>query len=93
MTCKDCKEERVQTANVQYIVHEGMLSRMERTQKRLYIIILVLISLLVLSNFGWLYYESQYESQSVEQEIDTGDGDAIVAGIGDIHYGEDTTGR
>lgn len=87
MNCKDCKEDRVQTANVPYIVHEGMLSRMERTQKRLYIIILVLISLLVLSNFGWLYYENQFEEVHIEQDSERGVNN-YIGNDGDIYNGE-----
>jgi len=61
----------------------------ERTVKRLWVIIILLIVLLVATNAGWLYYESQFETQvqEVTQDVDTGEGDAIVTGIGDV-YGE-----
>lgn len=61
----------------------------ERTIKRLWITIVLLIVLLVASNGAWLWYESQFtdEVQTVTQDVETGEGDAIVTGIGDI-YGE-----
>lgn len=73
-------------------VHESMMARMERTIKRLWILCIVLIVVLVLTNAGWLYYESQFvtEETTVEQEVDTGEGDATVIGVGDYN-GEGTT--
>ncbi|MBR0060139.1 MAG: hypothetical protein IJP68_01540 [Selenomonadaceae bacterium] len=76
---------------VEYIVHEGILWRMERTQKRLVAIILVLIALLAASWIGFFVYESQYEDIHVEQDVDTGEGDAFVAGAGDVYYGTNQT--
>lgn len=64
---------------------------MERTNMRQWIVILVLVVLLVASNFGWVYYESQFMDTEVTQEVDTGDGDAFVSGVGDINYGESKT--
>lgn len=65
----------------------------ERTIKKLWVIIILLIVLLFGSNAGWLYYESQFETvesttNEIEQEVDTGEGSAIVSGVGDIYYGE-----
>jgi hypothetical protein len=77
---------------VPFIVHEGDMARMERSNKRLWIVILVLIILLVGSNVAWLSYESQFEETStttneVTQELDSGDGgDAILNG--DVNIGE-----
>lgn len=80
-------EERV--AEIPFFVHEADMARLERTNKRLFIVVLVLILSLIGTNCGWLYYESQLqvEQTTVEQEVDTGEGDAVVVGIGDI-YGE-----
>lgn len=41
----------------------------ERTIKRLWIVIILLIVLLVGSNAGWLWYESQWETVSTTQEV------------------------
>lgn len=75
-------------ASVPYTVFEAEMARAERRDQRHTVIIIILIFLLVISNLAWIIYEAQYVDESVVQEIDTGDGDAVVAGIGDIHYGE-----
>lgn len=75
---------------IPYFAHEGEMSRMERANKRLWIVVLVLIVALIGSNIGWLMYESQFEDvvTTVEQEVDTGNGTAVVSGTGDAIYGE-----
>jgi predicted negative regulator of RcsB-dependent stress response len=69
--------------------NESALVYMDKANKRMFIAMLVAIIIAVGSNIGWLYYESQFEvvetSQQVEQEIDTGEGDATVIGIGDYN--------
>ena len=65
--CKSCKGNREQ---IPYIVHEGAISRMERVNKRLIAIIVLLIVLLVSSNIAWMVYESQFEMCNVEQDAD-----------------------
>lgn len=75
---------------IPYIVYEGTMARFERSIRRLWIVCIILILALLGTNAGWIYYESQFEdiSTSVEQEVDTGEGDANVIGVGD-YYGED----
>lgn len=66
--------------DVPYIVHEGAMARADRTIKRLWICILLLIVLLVASNACWIWYESQFEtveetnttSQEVTQDAKDG---------------------
>lgn len=73
---------------IPYFVHEGMMARQERTIKRLWIMCIILVVCLIGTNVGWLVYESQWETEettTVEQEVDTGIGDANVVGIGDIN--------
>ena len=76
---------------IPYFSHEGDMARMERSNKRLWIIILVLIISLIGTNAGWIYYESQLqvieEKTEIEQDVKADDGDAVVSGIGDINYG------
>ena len=60
----------------------------ERTIKRLWIIIIILVVLLFATNALWVIHEMQYEEITVEQEVDTGEGNAYVAGVGDVSYGE-----
>jgi len=91
MDCKTCKEYRAQNEPIPYIAHEAALARMERTIKRLWILLIILVSFLVLTNAAWIIYESQWEvveSTELTQEVDTGEGDIYVAGVGDVIYGE-----
>lgn len=88
MNCETCAERRKQAEPVPFIVHEASMARIERTIKRLWILLMVMLVLLVGSNVAWIVYESQYETQYAEVEVDTGEGNAYVAGIGDVTYGE-----
>ena len=68
---------------IPYFYHEGEMARAERTIKRLWILCILLVVLLVGTNAGWIYYQSQYEdvvttTQTVTQDVDTGDGTAII---------------
>lgn len=92
MGCNNCEDKR--TEPVSYIAFESMKATMERTVKRLWIIVLVLIVLLFGTNAAWIYFESQWQiedSAEVSQKVNTGDGSAYVAGIGDVYYGDSTT--
>ena len=59
---------------VPYIVHEGSMARMERTIKRLFILLIVSVAITLVTNLAWLYYWNQYEyvveteSYSYEQD-------------------------
>lgn len=71
------------TAMIPYFAHEGEMARAERTNRRLWILCILLIVLLVGSYIGFFYYESQFEdtvttTQTVTQDVDTGDGTAII---------------
>ena len=85
--CKSCKSKEQPSETVPYIVHEGMMARAERTAKRLWITILLLIVLLVGTNAGWLYYESQFEetTTTIEAEADDG-GNAVANNNGMVNY-------
>ena len=85
-------EER-ENVSVPYLVHEGVLARMERTIKRLWILCIVLIVLFVVTNAGWLWYENQFIDETITQEIsqDSGDGGSNTYSgkmIGGDYYGE-----
>ena len=66
--------------NIPDFAHEGIMARMERTIKRLWVLCIVLIILLAGSNAAWLLYESQFEDESttVTQELNSDGGDAII---------------
>lgn len=77
--------------DVPYIVHEGDMARMERSNRRLWIVILVLIVIVIVSNIAWLCYENSMEdvttTNEVTQELDTnGGGDAMING--DVSIGK-----
>ena len=79
--------------SIPYFVAEGMVDRVSRTNKRLWIMCILLIVLLVGTNAMWIWYESQfvYYEEHIEQEVETGEGDATVIGMGDINYGTSET--
>lgn len=54
---------------VPYLVHEGILARMERSNRRLFIIVIVLIAVLAASWIGFVVYESQFEDVSISQDV------------------------
>lgn len=74
-------------ADVPYLAHEGAMVRLERINRRLWILAIMLVVLLTASNGAWLYYESQFTNSStdISQDIDTGDGETTVIGIGDYN--------
>ena len=85
--------DKDQMLTVPYVVIESIADRHMKTNKRLWVLCILLVILLVGTNAMWIWYESQYMYyQEVEQDIDTGDGDTTVVGIGD-NYGKGKTDR
>lgn len=81
---------------VSFVAYESQGARLERGNKRLFILSVILMILLLATNGAWIYYESTFsttQETKVEQEIETGegDGDTIITGIGDVNYGESKT--
>lgn len=60
------------TPMISYAAHEGMMARMERTIRRLWILCIILIILLAGTNAAWIYYENSFEDVVVTQENDDG---------------------
>lgn len=77
---------------VSYIVFEGEMTRMERTNHRLWIFCILLLLTLIGTNAGWLYYEStfDYYTENVSQEVQDAEGNNIRLIDGD-YYGESET--
>ena len=74
---------KMENKDVPYVVHEGIVTRLERTNKRLWILCIILIISLIGSNLAWIYYESQwqYVESTTTQEVDqSGSGDNQVIG-------------
>lgn len=77
---------------IPYFAHEGEMARAERLNKRLWILILILVVALIGSNAGWIIYESQYQTEVYTEESyeATADGgsNAILNGSGEVNvYG------
>lgn len=73
-------------------IYEGEAIRMHQTNKRLFILSVILIIVLFVSNGAWVWYESQFQDEvSIKQEVDTGDGDVYMTGIGDLNNAKGET--
>ena len=79
-TCNNCVVENV---SVPYVVHESAMARSERHNKRLWIVILVLIGALIGTNLAWIMYENSLEDIVITQENDDGYNN-FVGNDGDI---------
>lgn len=72
--------------NEKYVT-ELALAMAERTIKRLWILLIILILALVISNTCWIVYENSFEDMTVTQE--NADGyNSFIGNDGDINYGE-----
>jgi len=78
-----------ETTSIPFFVHEGILARFERINKRLWITVILLIVLLVGTNAGWIWYESQFIEQTIEVTQENADGyNNYIGNDGDINNGE-----
>lgn len=84
MDCKTCKDNR---AVVSFAAFESAMLRLERANKRLWVIVLLLIVLLFGTNAAWLYYESSFEDIEITQENEGGFNN-FIGNDGDIYNGE-----
>ena len=84
MNCDTCTHR---PDPVPFAVHESAMARMERTIRRLWILLLVLVVLLVGTNALWIWYESQFEKVEVTQENEDGY-NSFIGNDGDIYNGE-----
>ena len=92
-TCNGCGTENL-NVSVPYVVHESAMARSERHNKRLWIVILVLIGALIGTNLAWIIYENSFEDYITTEEYDVeqdadggGDNNSIING-GEIVNGE-----
>lgn len=89
MNCESCSEKRKQAEPVPYIVHESAMARMERTVKRLWVLLILLILLFVGTNAAWIWYESQWEVVETTVTQTNEDGyNNFIGNDGDIYNGE-----
>ena len=76
--------------SIDYVVHESAMARMERANKRLFILCIMVFIAFVSTNIGWIIYESNVEKVTTTIEAEQ-DGDAVnIVGGGDISYGAES---
>lgn len=84
MSCENCTHR---PDPVPFAVHESAMARQERTIRRLWILLIVLVVLLVGSNALWILYDAQFEKVEVTQENEDGY-NSFIGNDGDIYNGE-----
>lgn len=85
--------QKEETAMIPFFAHESAVNRLERMNKRLLILLLVIFIAFVGTNAYWIWFESQFEDQTITQTVtqDSGDGGSnTYTGkiIGGDDYGE-----
>lgn len=81
---------------IPYISHEAGMARQERANRRLWILCIILIVLLAVTNGAWIYYESQFEdvvSTEISQDVNSDDGGNAVINDGVHINGKSKTDR
>lgn len=66
---------------------DAIASMAERTIKRLWILIIILVLLLFGTNAAWVYYESQFETITVSQEVEQDAENGSNRFVGGDYYG------
>ncbi len=87
MDCTSCKEKQKQAEPIPYSAYEFGVATVERTNKRLWIVVIILILALIVSNVCWITYENQFEdvvTTEIEQDAGDGSGNNYIVG-GDYH--------
>ena len=77
---------------VSFVAFESACTRLERSNRRLFILCMILIVALIASNAGWVIYESQFQDVEVTQEVEQeaeGDGSNQFVG-GDFYAPADS---
>lgn len=92
MNCETCEireDKRSRAEPVSFAAFESMKATMERTIKKLWIVLIISLLFLFGSNVAWIYYESRWEvcETTVEAEQTTDGGGSNYAIGGDV-YGQ-----
>lgn len=74
---------------ISYFVHEGIIARMERIIKRLWIALIVVAVLMFITNALWLYTFTQYDFETYDYTQD-GRGINIIGDGNGVDYGATT---
>lgn len=79
-------------ALVPYFSVDREMHRLEKFNKRLFILALVLLIALAATNGAWIVYENQFEDIRIEQDGETTTGSNYFNGTGELNlYGESET--
>lgn len=83
-------EKKIERCNP-YFIYEKSMFILDRTLKRLWITIIVLISLLFFTNAAWIYYESKWDTvqESTVIKANQSGSDVNIVGAGDVAYGSE----
>lgn len=80
------EEEKI--TMVPYVVHEGSMARQERSNKRMFIALVVAILVCFITNGIWLWFFSQYEFVGCSYEYSQdGEGVNIIGEGNSANYG------
>lgn len=70
-----------------------LLQEVKKTNKRLFIICIIELILIVATNAGWIYYNTQFETVSEHTTVEGGENGVATylenSESGDINYGKD----
>lgn len=85
MSCGGCKEH-----SENRFTFESAMAIAERTIKRLWVVVILLIVLFVGTNLAWIIYENSFQDISIEQEAEADDGGVAFNSNGGkvTYYGE-----
>ena len=83
---------------IPYAVYESQQERSDRSNKRLWILCIILVIALIGTNVAWIIYESQFEvveektvtEISVSQEADEGGDNIFIGGDGEVNATADS---
>ena len=67
---------------IPYVAFESALARLERTNRRLFILCIILILLLLTTNLSWIYYENSFEDvvTTIEAQQDGNGNNTVIGG-------------
>ena len=82
-SCAGCNDKM----SIPYVVHKATVTRLERINTRLWVVILILIFALIASNLAWAIYEKQFAvvEKNVEIECQQDSDDELIGAVGAIN--------
>lgn len=85
--CTRCSKP-LENANVPFMVHESDMARSERSNRRLWLAVILLIVAMLASNLAWIIYEFQYTDVDIDQEVEQQAEEGNNVFIGGDSYGK-----